>query len=140
VDGLYLHLWRYRLHARPESRKEHWLHTFRSLLFPGILATLFLVPPYGVVLWLGLALLAVDQVVEILDVSSELLVAFSCKGRKQRWSGYSTVKLSSLAMGGLVTAVTVSVSPVSGAVVSLVKPKKSKVPGPSPSPSWRSGR
>ena len=26
VDGLYIHLWRLRLHARPETRREHWLH------------------------------------------------------------------------------------------------------------------
>lgn len=71
VDGLYLHLWRYRLHERQESQREHWLHTVRGLLFPGILATLFLAPPRGGVLWLGLALVALDQAVELWDMLSE---------------------------------------------------------------------
>ncbi|NVI96985.1 hypothetical protein HV824_02455 [Myxococcus sp. AM009] len=71
VDGVYLHLWRYRLHAREESRHEHWLHTARAVLFPPILATLFLAPPRGVVLWFGLALVALDQVVELFDTFSE---------------------------------------------------------------------
>ncbi|WP_141619443.1 hypothetical protein [Myxococcus sp. AB036A] len=71
VDGVYLHLWRYRLHARPESQREHWLHTARALLFPPILATLFLAPPQGAVLWVGLALVATDQVVELFDTFSE---------------------------------------------------------------------
>lgn len=71
VDGLYLHLWRYRLHARAESQREHWLHTARAVLFPPILAALFLAPPRGAVLWLGLALVALDQGVELLDTFSE---------------------------------------------------------------------
>lgn len=71
VDGLYLHLWRYRLHLRADSAFEHWLHTARAVLFPGILATLFLASPRGTVLWLGLALVAVDQAVELFDTFSE---------------------------------------------------------------------
>ncbi|MCY1023993.1 hypothetical protein [Pyxidicoccus sp. MSG2] len=71
VDGVYLHLWRYRLHARAESQREHWLHTARALLFPPILVTLFLAPPQGFVLWLGLALVAADQCIELFDTFSE---------------------------------------------------------------------
>ena len=33
VDGLYFHLYAFRLHARPETRREHWAHTGRALLF-----------------------------------------------------------------------------------------------------------
>ena len=34
-DGLYLHLWKYRLYAREESRREHALHTAVAFLFVG---------------------------------------------------------------------------------------------------------
>jgi hypothetical protein len=68
---VYLHLWRYRLHERPESLREHWLHTLRALLFPGILATLFLSPPQGAVLWFGIGLVVADQGAELWDTLSE---------------------------------------------------------------------
>jgi hypothetical protein len=37
ADGLYLHLWRYRLYARSQTRLEHLAHTGRALLLPPIL-------------------------------------------------------------------------------------------------------
>lgn len=43
-DGVYLHLLRYRLYARSESRTEHLLHTIRALLFPPLLYFLYLSP------------------------------------------------------------------------------------------------
>ncbi len=36
-DGFYLHIFRYRLHERAESKFEHLTHTIRSVLFPLIL-------------------------------------------------------------------------------------------------------
>ncbi|MBP8196847.1 MAG: hypothetical protein KAY55_06715, partial [Deltaproteobacteria bacterium] len=33
VDGLYFHLYRYRLYARPASLYEHKLHTVNAVLF-----------------------------------------------------------------------------------------------------------
>lgn len=41
VDGLYFHLWKYRLYARPESVYEHKLHTVRAFLFIPIVFFLF---------------------------------------------------------------------------------------------------
>jgi hypothetical protein len=41
LDGLYLHLWKYQLHVRPESAAEHRLHTTRAVLFVPILVLLF---------------------------------------------------------------------------------------------------
>ena len=41
VDGLYLHLWKYRLYARPESRREHKLHTAQGALFVPVVFFLF---------------------------------------------------------------------------------------------------
>ena len=58
-DGLYLHLLRYRLYARPESRTEHILHTIRALLFPPLLYFLYLSPgPVGFLV--GIALVLAD--------------------------------------------------------------------------------
>ncbi len=71
VDGVYLHLWRYRLWARADSRREHWLHTARAVLFAPIVLLVFAQPTAGAALWTGVALLAVDQVFEVLDVLEE---------------------------------------------------------------------
>lgn len=71
IDGLYLHLWRYRLHARAESRREHVVHAARAVLFVPALALVFVGTTSGAVLWLGLALITVDFVVQILDTRVE---------------------------------------------------------------------
>jgi hypothetical protein len=67
VDGIVVHLWRERLHRRPESRVEHALHTARAILFPAILVAFF----QGAAPALGLALLLVDQGVEVADMAVE---------------------------------------------------------------------
>jgi len=67
VDGVVIHLWRERLHLRPESRFEHALHTARAVLFPLILTTIFA----GRACVVGFALLALDQAVEIWDMAIE---------------------------------------------------------------------
>lgn len=41
-DGIYLHIFKYRLYRQKESRFEHAIHTIRALLFPFILYFLFL--------------------------------------------------------------------------------------------------
>lgn len=41
-DGVYLHIFKYRLYDHPESKFEHLTHTVRALLFPLILYFLFL--------------------------------------------------------------------------------------------------
>ncbi len=71
VDGVYLHLWRYRLWARAGSRYEHWLHTGRAVLFAPLVLLLFASPTAGLALGAGLAVLAVDQALEILDILEE---------------------------------------------------------------------
>lgn len=56
-DGVYLHLLRYRLHAHPESRTEHVMHTIRALLFPPLLYFLYLSPgSIGFAVGVGLVL------------------------------------------------------------------------------------
>jgi hypothetical protein len=71
VDGLYIHLWRLRLHARPASWAEHGWHTARAVLFVPIVATIFVAPTAGAVLWGGVILVVADQLIEILDVRAE---------------------------------------------------------------------
>jgi hypothetical protein len=71
IDGLYIHLWRLRLHARPESYREHLLHTVRAALFVPVVATLFALPSAGMLLWTGVALAALDQAAGISDALAE---------------------------------------------------------------------
>ena len=54
VDGLYFHLYRYRLYARPASRYEHKLHTINAVLFVPQVVLLFCLQVSGLWLWLSL--------------------------------------------------------------------------------------
>ena len=56
VDGLYFHLYRYRLYARPASRYEHKLHTINAVLFVPQVVLLFCLQVSGLWLWLSLSL------------------------------------------------------------------------------------
>jgi hypothetical protein len=71
VDGLYFHLYRYRLYRRPECRYEHRLHTVNAVLFVPLVAMLFCVEPRGLYLWLWLLLFLASLGVEVLDVLCE---------------------------------------------------------------------
>lgn len=71
IDGFYLHIWRFRLYAQPESRFEHLTHTARAILFPLIAFFLFLYPNEpGYYQW-GLLLVLIDLVVLMADAWSE---------------------------------------------------------------------
>lgn len=41
-DGVFLHLYKYRLYEHKESKFEHLTHTVRAVLFTGILIALFI--------------------------------------------------------------------------------------------------
>lgn len=71
LDGVYLHLIRLKLYARAESWTEHVWHTVRSLLFIPATYALFGVLSGGVLLWTGIALVVIDQAIEIIDMASE---------------------------------------------------------------------
>jgi hypothetical protein len=71
IDGVYLHLWRYRLYARPEARLEHVIHTVRAILFVPALWWVFVGNTSGGLLWLGIGAIVVDFVVQILDTRIE---------------------------------------------------------------------
>jgi hypothetical protein len=71
IDGLWIHLWRLRLHARPGCAREHRLHTARSILFPALLVLLYGRASSGLVLWLALGLAALDTLLEAWDTFEE---------------------------------------------------------------------
>jgi hypothetical protein len=71
VDGLWIHLWQLRLHARPECAREHRLHSARALLFPVLLVLLYGRDSAGILLVLALGLAAIDTALEAWDTFEE---------------------------------------------------------------------
>lgn len=71
VDGVYIHLIYYRLHAHPDSRNEHLLHSLRALFFFLILLLLYYFEASGIWLWLGCLIILADYIVESLDMVAE---------------------------------------------------------------------
>lgn len=71
VDGLYFHLWKYRLFKWKESRFEHLLHTVRAFLFIPIAWLLFGKNYGGWRLWVGIVFASVDAIVELIDILVE---------------------------------------------------------------------
>lgn len=70
-DGIYLHLFKYKLQENPDSKLEHLTHTIRSLLFIPIVLLLLIWNVSGTLLYLLISLLVIDFVVEILDLIEE---------------------------------------------------------------------
>ncbi|KAB8033370.1 hypothetical protein [Fluviispira multicolorata] len=71
VDGLYFHLYKYRLYEKPESQKEHALHTWNSFLFPFTVFFLFAENFSGIFLWIAVILTFVTLIIEFCDVFEE---------------------------------------------------------------------
>lgn len=69
VDGLWLHLWRYRLHRH--APREHAIHTLRALLFPGVVALLLMGWATGPLLWCGMLVALIDLAVVAWDAAVE---------------------------------------------------------------------
>jgi hypothetical protein len=70
-DGLYYHLFKFELHRVPEAAWEQKLHTARAFLFVPVGLLLYARNFGGALLWLGVAFVAADFVVELLDVAAE---------------------------------------------------------------------
>ena len=70
IDGLYFHLWKFRLYAQPEARLEHVAHAMRALLVVPTLWVAFFGPVRARVAVL-IGLIAADLVVAIWDVYLE---------------------------------------------------------------------
>jgi hypothetical protein len=71
IDGIYFHLFKYKLYSRPESIKEHHLHTLNSFLFPFTIVFLFIFNTGGLLLWLAVILTILTLIVEFVDVFEE---------------------------------------------------------------------
>lgn len=71
VDGLYLHLWKFRLHARLGAAVEHWIHTLRVLLSIPVLLFVLAGDTVGPALWLGVGFAVVDLGVWLWDAAVE---------------------------------------------------------------------
>jgi hypothetical protein len=71
VDLFYFHLWKYKLHTRPESRYEHNLHmTFAFLMVP-VAMLLYYQNLGGSGLWVAVLFVGAALSTELLDVFSE---------------------------------------------------------------------
>jgi hypothetical protein len=71
TDSLYFHTYKYRLHTRPSSRREHFYHTANICLFVPQVILMFCVRPSGLWLAAAAALSAATFGVEMLDVLCE---------------------------------------------------------------------
>lgn len=100
IDGLYLHLWRYRLHAMPSARREHLLHTIHGVLFIPMLLFVF-GDHRGPVLWLG-ALAAVAGLVVVAWDSVEELRSRSFQRGLPRGEATLHALLHTLQIGAVV--------------------------------------
>ena len=103
VDGVYLHLYRFRLHARPETRREHWTHTARAFLFVPTLLFVLSGTSSGVWLWLGVATIVADLAVTIWDVSEER-ESRAFQGGLPRYELVIHVAVTALHVGAIATS------------------------------------
>jgi len=62
-DGFYLHIFKYQLHNREESKTEHITHTLRAVFFPAILYFLFLKQDNHTSFVIGLTIVLLDIMV-----------------------------------------------------------------------------
>ncbi|WCL48605.1 hypothetical protein [Leptospira sp. GIMC2001] len=71
VDGVYFHLWKYRLYAFEQSLYEHKLHTVRALLFPIMIFGLYLYDIRGIAFIIIFGLVIADLIVQFIDIWEE---------------------------------------------------------------------
>lgn len=70
-DGIYFHLYKYKLYARQDSFYEHKMHTISAVLFIPVVYFLFGANFSGLLLWLGVLFILAESYIEIADVLSE---------------------------------------------------------------------
>lgn len=70
-DGLYFHIYKYKLHLVPEARREHAIHTIRGFIFVPIALLLFVFNTGGPLLYLGIVLVVLDAYLELIDILEE---------------------------------------------------------------------
>lgn len=70
-DGIYYHLWKFRLQEREDSKFEHITHTFRAILFIPTTILIYWTGMTGMLLWAAVLVLALDLITEVVDVLNE---------------------------------------------------------------------
>jgi hypothetical protein len=70
-DGVFLHLYKYRLYEHKESKFEHLTHTIRAILFTGILISLFINIENNSLFLFGAVLVIADIITLIVDAYVE---------------------------------------------------------------------
>ena len=70
-DGLFFHMWKYRLHEHAESRTEHLIHTTRAFCLALFGLFFFVTNAGGWLLWSAVGLLFADLGLEVWDVLVE---------------------------------------------------------------------
>jgi hypothetical protein len=85
IDGVYFHLWKYKLHTFEDTFVEHVTHTLRAwtMVFASFL--LFAVNTGGMLLWAAVAVLVFDLLIETWDVLIE-------RKSRQRFGGLSSAE------------------------------------------------
>lgn len=71
VDLFYFHIWKYKLHTRPESRYEHKLHMLFAFLMVPVGFFLYYQNFGGWALWAGVFFVVAALATELADVFSE---------------------------------------------------------------------
>ncbi|WGL58584.1 hypothetical protein QEJ31_08550 [Pigmentibacter sp. JX0631] len=72
IDGFYFHIYKYKLYAREDSKKEHFLHTLNAILFPWSIFFVFCDKFKGLFLYFGIFLLILSLIIEFFDLYEEL--------------------------------------------------------------------
>ncbi len=70
-DGIYYHLWKFRLQEREDSKFEHKVHSIRALLIIPTIVMIYSVGLSGLSLWVAVFVLTLDLVTEVVDVLNE---------------------------------------------------------------------
>jgi hypothetical protein len=68
---MYLHVRKYKLFARPESSREHRIHTLQAIFFSGVVFTLVCINFEGAMLFVAAAFVAADIGAEFADILCE---------------------------------------------------------------------
>lgn len=71
VDGVYLHLIKFKIQENSDSKKEHLTHTIRAILFIPITFMIFYWNLSGPWLWFAMGVIIIDFIVEAIDVLEE---------------------------------------------------------------------
>lgn len=70
-DGIYYHLWKFRLQEREDSKFEHITHTLRAILFIPATVLIYWMGVKGLLLWTAIIVLAFDLITEVVDILNE---------------------------------------------------------------------